>query len=148
MRCGSADLGRPSVQDGVTPGVGDVMSQWTCRTCGLTAVPVTFSDRAAYLEFKAQRAALFRPEPAPPAPDEGPAFRVSEEDLPPPTPPGRSAATRALAGMIGFAFLVAALGMLYAAAVAGGQAWLTLGSYAFVAVLFGAPFLALARRST
>lgn len=57
IRCGSHELRMPGIRDGVIVGEGQELSRWTCRACGLTAVPLLFDSeeaRAAYAEERAK----------------------------------------------------------------------------------------------
>lgn len=46
----------PGIQDGVIVGEGQDLTRWTCKDCGLTAVPLLFDDEAARTAYAGERA--------------------------------------------------------------------------------------------
>ncbi|HEV8359806.1 MAG TPA: hypothetical protein VGR28_05045 [Candidatus Thermoplasmatota archaeon] len=125
LRCGDTDLAPPP--DAPERGASFA---WVCARCGHVGPPAELASAAALAEFQAARAAVFR----------------APGSLEPARPRRPSAMTRGLAALVGAAFLAAGLLALLTAARAGGEAWFTVGPSAVVALLFSAPFLALARR--
>lgn len=51
VRCGSLDLRPPGLGDAAVPGTFDVTGYVVCDNCHLTAVPLSFPDGDAYLDF-------------------------------------------------------------------------------------------------
>lgn len=51
-RCGSVRLRMPSVEDGVTLGIGLDLSLQACVRCGHVGVPITFDSEAARAAFE------------------------------------------------------------------------------------------------
>lgn len=130
----------PSVGDAVSFEGGQLLNS-TCRGCGLTSPPVVFDDRAAWEQFRAERAALYKPDA--PAFPEAPTLPPLEP-VAPSKPPGSLA--RALGTLMGVVFVGSALLSIATAAQVGGAAWATLGPSAFVALLLGVPMLLMGRR--
>lgn len=131
LRCGSTDLAQPGALEGVLP----EGASWLCRRCGLEGVPMTFADAGSLAQFQAQREVLYKPSPA---------------DVPPlalerPAKP-RSPWVRGVAGIIGFGLVLMGFLMFASAAQLGGSAWATIGLQGIVALLLGAPFVAIAAR--
>jgi hypothetical protein len=142
LRCGSTDLRTPGASD--PNWEGSMTLNLVCRRCGYQGIPATFDDAESYHSFRQAREALWRPgnghdrEPdalaAPRFPERA---RVEER------PRKKDTVTRALFGLLGFVFFLAALG---AFSVAVGTGNLSLLPEGFVALLFSVPLVALAAR--
>lgn len=135
LRCGSLDLAVPGIRDGIFPEGGELLSS-ACRTCGYQGAPVVFADRDAWLQFREERQALYRPGPEAPQLPPG----IEERARP------RSRWMGGIAALVGFAFLSAAVLAFLTAAQLGGDAWFTVAPSGVVALLLGLPFAAMAAR--
>jgi hypothetical protein len=116
MRCGGTDL------DGADASV-------RCARCGYEGPAAQLHDSRALAEFQAARAALFK----------GAQVVRREEERP------KRWLSRGVAAIVGFVFVFGGA-MAFFAAAAGGPNVLPLLATGITGLLFGAPFIALARR--
>lgn len=109
----------------------------TCLACGNQGPAASFADRAALAEFQRARAALFKP-----TPEGGPDATASWSEGVDRRPRGWM---RGVAAIVGFLFALGAV-MSFFTAVSAGPDAVPLALSGLTALLFGVPFLMLARR--